>query len=56
MSAIMWDVKMGRPGGGGVTFTVRVYGSSPEQAKRAAEAQNPGYKAHATRRVPMHER
>jgi hypothetical protein len=45
-----WNVRMSRPGGGSGTFTVTVYASTPDEARRAAEAQNPGYKAMAVSR------
>jgi len=51
MSMPMWEVKMGRPGGGSGIFVVTVYAATPDQARRSAEAQNPGYAAHAVRRV-----
>ena len=43
----LYDVRMGRPGGGGGSFHVQVHASTPDEARRAAEAQNPGYKAQA---------
>ena len=46
-----WEVTMGRAGGGSGTFKVVVHASSPDQARRTAEAQNPEYSAHAVRRV-----
>jgi hypothetical protein len=51
MSVPQWEVKMGRPGGGSGTFVVVVHASTPDQARRSAEAQNPGYVAQAVRRV-----
>lgn len=51
MSMPQWEVKMGRPGGGSGTFVIVVFAGTPDQARRAAEAQNPGYKAQAVRRV-----
>jgi len=51
MSMPMWEVKMGRPGGGSGTFVVYVHAGTPDQARRSAEAQNPGYKAQAVRRA-----
>lgn len=45
-----WEVTMGRPGGGSGTFKVVVHAGTPDQARRSAEAQNPGYRAHAVRR------
>lgn len=44
-------VKMGRAGGGSPTFEVRVFAGTPDMARRAAEAQNPGYVAQAARRA-----
>jgi hypothetical protein len=49
MSMPQWEVKMGKGGSG--TFLVYVYAGTPDQARRSAEAQNPGYKAQAVRRV-----
>lgn len=46
-----WEVTMGRSGGGSGTFKVVVHASTPDQARRSAEAQNPGYDAHAVRRL-----
>jgi hypothetical protein len=46
-----WEVKMGRPGGGSGTFVVIINAGTPDQARRSAEAQNPGYKAQAVRRI-----
>jgi len=40
---------MGRPGGGSGTFKVVVHASTPDAARKAAEAQNPGMKAQAIR-------
>ncbi len=51
MSTPQWKVKMGRPGGGSGTFVVYVYAGTPDQARRSAEAQNPGYKAQAVSRA-----
>lgn len=51
MSMPMWEVTMGRAGGGSGTFKVQVHASTPDQARRAAEAQNPGYSAQAVRRL-----
>ncbi len=45
-----WEVKMGRPGGGSATFIVVVHATSPDGARKAAEAQNPGFKAQAVKR------
>jgi len=47
-----YEVKMSRAGGGSGHFTVVVHGGTPDQAKRAAEAQNPGYKAQSVYRLP----
>lgn len=47
-----FEVKMGRPGGGSGTFVVVVNAGTPDQARRSAEAQNPGYKAQAVRQLP----
>lgn len=47
-----FEVGMARPGGGGGTFTAVVNASTPEEARRAAEAQNPGYKAQSVFRPP----
>lgn len=46
-----YEVKMGRPGGGSGTFVVTVNAGTPDEARRAAEAQNPGYKAQAVSRA-----
>lgn len=46
-----WEVKMGRAGGGSGTFKVTVHAGTPDEARRAAEAQNPGYSAQAVRRL-----
>ena len=43
-----WEVTMGRGGSG--TFKVVVHAGTPDEARRAAEAQNPGYNAQAVRR------
>lgn len=51
MSMPQYEVRMGRPGGGSGTFLVYVHAGSPDQARQSAEAQNPGYKAQAVRRV-----
>lgn len=48
-----FEVKMGRPGGGSGTFVVVVHASTQDQARRSAEAQNPGYKAQAVRPLPL---
>ena len=44
-----WEVTMGRGGSG--TFKVQVHAGTPDEARRAAEAQNPGYNAQAVRRL-----
>ena len=46
-----WEVTMGRKGGGSGTFKVVVNAGTPDQARRAAEAQNPGFSAQAVRRL-----
>lgn len=51
MGMPQWEVKMGRPGGGSGTFVIFVFAGTPDQARRATEAQNPGYKAQAVRRA-----
>ena len=51
MSMPLWEVKMGRPGGGSGTFVVHVHAGTPDQARRTAEAQNPGYSAQSVRRA-----
>lgn len=43
----LYEVRMGKPGGGGGSFWVSVNAATPDEARRAAEAQNPGYKAQA---------
>ncbi len=40
-----FEVKLGRPGGGSGTFVIVVNAGTPDEARRAAEAQNPGYSA-----------
>lgn len=47
-----YEVKMGRPGGGSGAYVVTVHASTPDQARRTAEAQNPGYKAQSVYRLP----
>ena len=44
-----WEVTMGRGGSG--TFKVVVNASTPDEARRTAQAQNPEYKAQAVRRL-----
>jgi hypothetical protein len=46
-----WEVTTGRAGGGSGTFKILVHAGTPDQARRSAEAQNPGYSAHAVRRL-----
>ena len=46
-----WEVTMGRAGGGSGTFKVTINAGTPDEARSAAEAQNPGYSAHAVRRL-----
>lgn len=46
-----FEVKMSRPGGGGGTFAVLIHASTPDEARRAAEAQNPGYSAQSVYRL-----
>lgn len=46
-----FDVTMSRPGGGGGTFEVQVYASTPDEARRIAMAQYVGYSAQAVRRL-----
>lgn len=46
-----WEVTMGRAGGGSGTFKVVVHAGTPDQARRAAETQNQGYRAQAVRRL-----
>jgi hypothetical protein len=40
-----WTVTMARAGGGSGVFRVVVNAATPDGARKAAEAQNPGYKA-----------
>lgn len=47
----LYQVKMGRPGGGSGTFVVELHASTPDEARRTAESQNPGYKAQAVHKV-----
>ena len=47
-----YEVKMGRPGGGSGTFVVTLHASTPDEARRMAEHQNPGYKAQSVYRLP----
>lgn len=51
MSMPQWEVRMGRKGGGSGSFVVIVFAGTDQQARRSAEAQNPGYVAHAVRRL-----
>lgn len=45
---MQWEVTLNKAGS---IMKVVVHGNSPDQARRAAEAQNPGYRAAAVRRV-----
>ena len=45
---MQWEVKVNKNGS---VMTIVVHGNTPDQAKRAAEAQNPGYRATAVRRI-----
>lgn len=47
-SNMQWEVKVNKNGS---VMTIVVHGNTPEQAKRAAEAQNPGYRAVAVKRL-----
>ncbi len=51
MSMPQGEVKMSRPGGGSGTFVVAVYTSTPDQARRLAEAQSHGYSAQSVQRA-----
>jgi hypothetical protein len=51
MAMPQWEVRMARAGGGSGTFATLIHAATPDEARRAAEAQNPGYKAQAVRRV-----
>jgi hypothetical protein len=46
-----YEVTMGRAGGGSAAFRVIVHGNSVNDARRAAEAQNPNFKAQAIKQV-----
>lgn len=46
-----YTVKMSRPGGGSGVFEIEVFASTPDNARRIAEGQYPGYKAQAVRRI-----
>ena len=46
-----FEVTMGRAGGGSGTFKVRIHAGTPDQARSAAERQNPGYSAHAVKQL-----
>lgn len=48
----LFELKMARSGGGSGVFLVRVNASTPDEARRAAEGQNPGYSAIAVRAAP----
>ena len=39
----IFEVTMGRQGGGSGTFKVVVHAVSPDETRRSAAAQNPGY-------------
>ena len=45
---MQWEVKINKNGS---VMTVVVHGNTPEQAKRAAEAQNPDYRATAVKHI-----
>ena len=45
---MQWEVKINKNGS---VSTIVVHGNTPDQARRAAEAQNPGYRATAVRRI-----
>lgn len=47
----MWKVKMSRPGGGSGVFEITIFASTPDEARRIAAAQYPGYKAMAVSRL-----
>lgn len=44
-----YAVTLGKGGSG--TFTIEVYAASPDEARRTAAAQYPGYRAQAVRNV-----
>ena len=46
-----FEVKMSRPGGGSGTFVIVVHAGTPDEARRSAEAQNPGYSAQSVQRI-----
>lgn len=46
-----YEVTMDRAGGGSATFKMIVHGYSVNNARRAAEAQNPDFKAQAIKQV-----
>jgi hypothetical protein len=45
---MQWEVKVNRNGS---VMTVVVHANTPDQARRAAEAQNPGFRATAVKRL-----
>lgn len=47
----LFQVKLSRQGGGSGVFTVEVNSATPDEARRQAEHQNPGYVAQSVRRV-----
>ena len=47
----MWEVKMSRAGGGSGTFVVTIHATTPDGARRTAEAHNPGFKSQAVNRI-----
>lgn len=49
--AAEYEVTLTRAGGGSGSFKVTVHASTPDEARRAAEHQNPGYSAQAVRRL-----
>ena len=49
---LTYQVTMGRPGGGAGTFKVTVNAATPDEARRIAVAQYPGYTAQAVRTLP----
>ena len=47
----VWEVRLGRAGGGSGTFKVIIPAATPAMARRNAEHQNPGYAALAAKAV-----
>ena len=45
-----YEVTLGKGGSG--TFKTELHASTPDEARKAAEHQNPGYTAQAVRRMP----